>query len=159
MKMINTLYLSLLAAFGARVFNSSNALTSQGMTIAAGNGASPEVFTTIAEVSSIDGPTGQAPEIDVTDLSSTAREFVFGLKDEGEITLDLNYIPTNTQHDQLRTDKNAGTLRNYRITFTNSPANTWTFGAYVKGLSISNAVDNVTKASVTLRLSGAITQA
>jgi len=138
---------------------SSSALTSQGMTIAVGNGASPEVFTTIAEVKSIDGPGGQSNEIDVTDLSSTAKEYVLGLQDEGDITLDMNYIPSNVQHAQLRSDRAAGTQRNYRISFTDSPVTTWTFAARVKGFSISNAVDNVTGLSVVLRVSGSITEA
>jgi len=138
---------------------SSSALTSQGMTIAIGNGASPEVFTTIAEVKSIDGPGGQTAEIDVTDLSSTAKEFVLGLQDEGDITLDMNYIPANTQHALLRTLRGTGAENNFRITFTDSPATTWTFGARVKGFSISNAVDSVTGLSVTLRVTGSITEA
>ena len=54
---------------------SSNALESQGMAIKRGDGASPEVFTTIPEVRSINGPDGSASEIDVSDLSSTSREF------------------------------------------------------------------------------------
>lgn len=138
---------------------SSSALASQGMTLAVGDGASPEVFTTISEVKSIDGPGGQASEIDVTDLSSTAKEKRTGLHDEGDVTCEINYIPANTQHAQLRSDKSAGTARNYRITFTDSPATTWTFSGYVKGFSINNAVDNVTTASVVLSVSGSITEA
>lgn len=73
---------------------SSNALESQGMTIARGDGATPtEVFTTIPEVKSISGPDGSANEIDVTDLSSSAKEFRMGLQDEGNITLDMMFIP------------------------------------------------------------------
>ena len=138
---------------------SSSALSSQGMTIGIGNGASPEVFTTIAEVKGIDGPGGQTAEIDVTDLSSTAKEFVLGLQDEGDITLDMNYIPSNTQHVLLRTLRGSGDENNFRISFTDSPVTTWTFGARVKGFSISNAVDNVTGLSVTLRVTGTITEA
>lgn len=144
---------------GALVMASDAALLSQSMTLGVGDGASPEVFSLITELNSIDGPNGQAPEIDVTDMSSTAREFVLGLEDEGEISLELNFIPTNTQHSQLRTDKNAGTKRNYQITFTDSPATTWTFQALVKGLSVSNAIDGVSKGSVTLRVTGSIVQA
>lgn len=138
---------------------SSSALTSQGMTIAAGDSASPESFTTITEVKGIDGPGGQANEIEVTDLSSTAKEYILGLQDEGDITLEINYIPANTLHTQLRADKAAGTIRNYRITFTDSPATTWTFSGLVKGFAVSNATDNVTQASVTLRVSGTIVEA
>ena len=138
---------------------SSSALSSQGMTIGIGNAASPEVFATITEVKSIDGPGGQTAEIDVTDLSSTAKEFVLGLQDEGDITLDMNYIPANTQHALLRTLRGSGAENNFRISFTDSPVTTWTFAARVKGFSISNAVDNVTALSVTLRVTGSITEA
>lgn len=138
---------------------SSSALSSQGMTIGIGNGASPEVFTTIAEVKSIDGPGGQANEIDVTDLSSTAKEYVLGLQDEGDITLDINYLPANTQHAAIRTLRGNGNVNNFRISFTDSPVTTWTFAARVKGFSISNAVDGITGASVTLRVTGSITEA
>ena len=157
-KLLSMAIITALTSRGAIVMNSTAALLSQGMTIGVGDAASPEVFATITEVNSIDGPSGTAPEIDVTDLSSTAREFVLGLEDEGEISLDLNYIPTNTQHSQLRTDKNDGTQRNYQIEFTDSPASKWTFAAIVKSLSINNAVDDKLKGSVTLRLTGSIVQ-
>ena len=139
---------------------SSSALDSQGLTIARQDPtASPEnSYQTISEVSNVSGPGGQANEIDVTDLSSTAKEFRMGLQDEGTITLDINYIPANTQHAGLRTDRANQTLRSFRITFTDSPNTTWTFSAYVLGFEVSNAVDDVTKASVTLRVSGSITE-
>lgn len=158
-KLISTAIVSALVSRGAIVMASSSALLSQSMTISVGDAASPEVFAAIPEVKTIDGPSGQAPEIDVTDLTSTAREFVLGLEDEGEITLEVNYIPKNVRHAALRADKNSGTARNYRITFTDSPATTWTFSAIVKGLTISNAVDSTTTASIALRLTGSITEA
>lgn len=140
---------------------SSSALDSQGLTIARSPNppASPEVYSTIPEVSNISGPGGQANEIDVTDLSSTAKEFRMGLQDEGSITLDINYIPQNAVHAALRTDRANQTLSSYRITFTDSPMTTWTFTAYVLGFEVSNGVDDVTKASITLRVSGSITEA
>lgn len=137
---------------------SSNALESQGMEIKRGDGASPEVFTTIPEVRSINGPDGSASEIDVSDLSSTSREFRMGLQDEGSITLDMMFIPGNTVHAGLRTDRANRTLRNFQLVFTDSPATTWSFAAYVQGLSVSNDLDAVTTASVTLRISGSITE-
>jgi hypothetical protein len=139
---------------------SSSALTSQGMTIGLdADGASPFTYVSIAEVKSIDGPGGQTAEIDVTDLSSSAKEFVLGLQDEGDITLDMNYIPSNTQHTLLRTLRGSGVSGYFQIAFTDSPVTTWSFTAKVKGFSISNAVDNVTGLSVTLRVTGSITEA
>lgn len=137
---------------------SSSALDSQGTVIQVGTSASPIVWSTIPEVSEISGPGGQAAEIDVTDLSSTAKEFRMGLQDEGQITLSVNYIPSNTVHTTLRTARTNQTLTNFQIIFTGSPIKTWRFTAYVLGLEISNSVDDVTKGSITLRVSGSITQ-
>ena len=137
---------------------SSSALDSQGVTLSYGSGASPQVWTAIPEISNIQGPGGQANEIDVTDLDSTAKEFRMGLQDEGSITLDMFYIPSNTAHAALRTARANQTLTTFRLIFTGSPTNSWTFDAFVLGFEISNSVDDVTKASVTLRVSGAVTQ-
>ena len=135
---------------------SSNALESQGMTIARGDGASPESFTTIPEVRAISGPDGSANQIDTTDLSSSAKEFRMGLRDEGSVTLDMMFIPANAVHAGLRTDRANRTERTFRLTFTDSPPTVWEFSAYVQGLSISNEVDSTTDATVTLLITGGV---
>lgn len=135
---------------------SSNALDSQGMTLKRGDGGSPEIFTAIPEIKQISGPGGAATEIDVTDLSSTAKEFRMGLQDEGEMTLAINYIPSNAVHAALRADRAARTLRNFEMLFTDSGVTKWSFAAYVKSLSIDNSVDGVTSGSITLRISDSI---
>lgn len=138
---------------------STSALESQGMTIAISDDASPEVFTTIPEVSDISGPDGSASEINVTDLASTAQEFKVGLKDEGSVSITMNYIPQNAVHTTLRTARNNRTLKNFRISFTDSPQTTWTFNAYVITFPIANGLDGVTTSTVGLRVSGSITEA
>lgn len=137
---------------------SSSALDSQGVVISYGDGASPQVYTAIPEVTSLQGPGGQANEIDVTDLDSTAKEFRMGLQDEGSITMDILYIPANTAHAALRAARAGQTLTNFQIAFTDSPITKWQFDGFVLGFEISNAVDDVTKASVTIRVSGAVTE-
>ena len=137
---------------------SSSALQSQGMVIQISDEASPEVYTTIPEVMSIDGPGGSAAVIDVTDLSSNAKEKRAGLQDEGQVTFEIAFLPTNATHLLLRTVRSAGTVRSFRILFTDSPQTQWDFDALVLGFAISNAVDDVTKASVTLEVTGAVTQ-
>lgn len=138
---------------------STNALDAQGVVLKIGDGASPEVFTEIQEVKSIAGPGGSAADIDVTDLSSTGKEFKVGLMDEGEVSFDIHYIPSETTHASLRTARAARTLKNFQIVFTDTPATTWTFAAYVKGFQMSSAVDQVITATVTLRVTGSITEA
>jgi predicted secreted protein len=134
-------------------------IESQGMELQRGDGASPEVFTLIDQITTLDGPDGSASEIDITTLDSTAREFAMGLKDSGSITFEAVYDPAKTQHQGLRTDWNARTLRNFQLVFTNSPATTWSFSAYVQNFSISAGVDEVVRLSVTLRISGDVTVA
>lgn len=138
---------------------SSNALEAQGMLIKIGNGASPQVFTTISEIKTFSGPTGSAAVIDVTDLSSTAKEKRMGLADEGQLSFTINYIPDNTQHALLRTQRASREETNFKMVFTDdSPSTTWSFSAFVTGFAVSGAVDNVVEATVTLEITGSITQ-
>ena len=85
------------------------ALATQGITVKVGDGAMTEVFTTIAEVTGFSGPTTEAAEIETTTLSSTAKEFIAGLVDNGEVTLEVNAVVKDTQHRQIRDDISAGT--------------------------------------------------
>jgi predicted secreted protein len=138
---------------------SSNAIDAQGIVIAIGDGETPtEAFTTIPEVKSFSGPGGSASVIDVTDLQSDAKEKRMGLQDEGQLTLSINYIPDNAVHQGLRTDRANQTKRNFRMTFTDTGATVWDFSAFVTGFSVSGGVDGVVEASVTLEISGAITE-
>ena len=117
---------------------SSNALEAQGMLIKIGNGASPQVFTTISEIKTFSGPTGSAAVIDVTDLSSTAKEKRMGLADEGQLSFTINYIPDNTQHTLLRTRRASREETDFKMVFTDdSPSTTWSFSAFVTGFAVS----------------------
>ena len=129
-----------------------------GTTIARGDGASPEVYTAIAQVTSIT-PVGQERAlIDVTNLDSAAREYMKAIKDGQEINIEAQYDPDDTGHSGLRTDLNAETSRNVRVTFTDSPAQTVTFAAMVTNWSIVDiSIDNVLTLNVTLKPTGDLT--
>lgn len=138
---------------------SSNALEAQGMLLQIGSG-SPLAYATIKEIKTFSGPGGSATVIDVTDLSSTAKEKRLGLADEGQLSFTINYIPKDTQHALLRTNRDARTLTSFKLKFTDSsPVSTWTFNAYVQGFSVSGAVDGVVEANITLEITGSITEA
>lgn len=138
---------------------STSALSSQGVTIAVGAG-SPDVPVTIPDVVSINGPSGSATVIDASDLSSTAREKVMGLMDEGQVTLEAHYLPDNAVHEFLRAMRAAKALGSFRITFTDSaPATTFTFNAYVTGFAVAAGVDQLVNVSITLEISGSVTKA
>lgn len=129
-----------------------------GTTIGRSNEDSPLTYTTINQVTSIT-PVGQNRSlIDVTNLSSTAREYKKAIKDGQEINLTIQYDPDDTGHSNLRTDMNSETARSYRVTFTDSPAQTVTFDALVTNWSITNvAIDQVLTLEVTLKPTGDLT--
>lgn len=135
----------------------SDAISTQGALVQRGDGAGTEVFTTIAEVISFSGPGGEASEIDVTSLTSTGKEFRLGLKDEGNVTLDCLLVPGDAAQDGLKSDRSAGTVRNFKIVLPDASSTTLSFAALVKGFSISGGVDDVVKASISLRVTGAVT--
>lgn len=133
----------------------STAIRSQGAVIALGDGASPEVFTDIANVTSISGPTLAASDIEVTDLSSAAKEFLQGLEDPSVVTLTCYYASANTQHQTMRDRVGSNTADNYRITL--SDASTISFSARVNEFSLDLGVDAAVGMSLSLKISGAVT--
>lgn len=137
----------------------TNAIKTQGTLVKRGDGGSPsEVFTTIGEVRGFGGVGGgSSSEIDVTHFGSTAKEFLQGLKDEGEITVDCNFLPDDAQQQGMWADRTNATLRNFTITLTDSPATVFSLSAYVKAFEITGQYDDAVRATATLRVSGPVT--
>lgn len=82
---------------------------------AIGDGAATEVFTAVAEVMSITPPGQTREAIDATHLTSANgyREFIAGMADGGEASIELNYTPSES--DVLIAALVAG-VGNFRIT-------------------------------------------
>jgi len=134
----------------------STAIETQGTVIAINTGTTGSpTFTTISEVVSFSGFDGQAAEIDVTSLQSTAKEIRMGLQDFGSFQLECNYLQADAGQGALRTAKAARALKEFRITFSNTK--TATFSAYVMSASISGGVDSKVDTSFALRISGDVT--
>jgi len=134
-------------------------IQSQACSFKVGDGASPEVFNAVGQVTAIDGPSGSAPVIDVSNLASTFREKNMGLPDEGQITLNLQYDPDDTGQTRLKTLRTARSQGNFIVTLSDSPATTWTFSGYVLEFSKSIQIDEVVMGSVTVEIDGAVTEA
>jgi hypothetical protein len=129
-----------------------------GMTIVGEN------YDTIGEITGFNGPTGSANIIDVTNLNSTAKEKMIGLRDEGQLSLDLN-LNASAESNQmlLKTDRANRTLRKFDIKLTdigttsaNHIPSGMNFDAYVSGFAITGSVDNAVKASITLEITSAV---
>lgn len=113
----------------------------------------------IAEVMTFTGPSGSASIIDVTSLQSTAKEKLIGLRDEGQVSMDVFFnTDTTALQTAMRADRASRTKRVYDIQYTDStstPSYDF-FDAYVTGFSISGGVDDATKGSITLEITSAV---
>ena len=138
----------------------TSAISSHGTLLKIGDGAGSEVFTTIAEVKDISGPSYELAVEEVTNHDSASwREYIPTLLDVGEITFDINYYSATTQ-DQLETDMRAKTKRNWKIVFPlpASGTDTRAFAAYITGIEMQAPVEGVLSMSLTLRPVGADTK-
>lgn len=124
-----------------------------------GNGASPEIFTTIGEVVSI-GPLAQVKElVEVTHLESTAKEFIGGLTDGQSIQVVCNYIPANAQQNALIIAAGSNTAaKNFKYVLPSGGGNmTFTFSALVLGASVGPTTPNEpTRVTFDLKVTGSI---
>ncbi len=138
----------------------SRAFSGQGTIIARADPGATPTFVTIAEIKSISGPGGASTTLDTTTLSSTAKEFVPGLKDNGEVSLSVNFVPGDAGQQQMIDDQENLTMAVYRITYADKKptgGTTATFNAYVTNFSPSIGVDALSTADVSLRVSGGVT--
>lgn len=138
-----------------------SAMVSQGVVLKIGDGATPtEVFNAIGQLVSVSGiGSGSASEIDVTHLGSSAKEFLLGIRDEGEVSVTLNLDTGDTYQTQLRTARDNNALTNFEFDLTDAGPTTISFAAYVKTFGIGAAVDDKLTLEVALRISGAATWA
>ena len=136
----------------------TNAKIATGCHLMVGAGDSPETFTTIAEVVDIDGPKISAKTEDATHLLSTAREFIGGLPDGGEVALTLNWLTKDSKQQQLFSDVTSGIKRDYKIVMNDgTTASTLAFAAIVTDYSAKISTGSKLTSSVTLKVSGPVT--
>jgi hypothetical protein len=137
----------------------SKAKATKGTKCQRGDGGATETFTTIGEVMSFSGPTGEVSEINVTSFDSLGKEFISdGLPDSGEFSMEMNFIGNDAQQQGLRADQQNGVLRNFKLILNDHPTtpSTFAFAAIVKKFDgpKGGGVSEQYKTSVTLRISG-----
>ena len=89
-----------------------------GSEFAIGDGADPEVFTKVAEVTAITPPgmTRDAEEVTHLESPNEYKEFVAALFDTGDVSITFNFVPSAS--DTIFTAMHAEE-GNYQITFPN----------------------------------------
>jgi hypothetical protein len=113
-------------------------------------------FAKVGEVTNIGAPSGEAADIDCTHLESTAKEYLVGLPDEGNIEISMNAMTSDAGHDELIAAKDSQERRWIKITWSN--ADVWYVKGLVKKYTWSAGVDAKIEAATSIRTSGAWTR-
>lgn len=127
-----------------------------GATFEIGDGASPEVFTEVAEVVSITPPGATVEKIDTTHLQSPNRyrEKVASIKDSSDVSFTVNATPANlvVLYGALSSTKN------FRIDSNTELDTRWSFAGFISDVApgeLSN--DDRLTVEVTVTVTGAST--
>ncbi|SRR6266516_4456437 len=120
-------------------------------------------YTTVAECQDISGPDLGADTTEMTNHDSPTagagflpwKEFVGGLAEGGEVTLDLNFLTGNATHSAILNKLGSKTKTSYRIVFPAGGAGaTWTFDAFVTKFSPKAPIGDRLSAAVSFRVTG-----
>jgi hypothetical protein len=109
-----------------------------------GDGTSPENFNTIAEVTSIGALAQRKDLIEVTSLTSLAKEFIGGLAEGQEMTIVANWIPTDvSQLAVLAAAAGISSAKNFRYKMPAGGANKmFTFAALIMSSEVGATTPN-----------------
>ena len=110
--------------------------------------------TDIADVTSISAISLSLATLDTSNLDSTWRTFIGGIKDGGECSFEINYDPASTTHLAIEAAID-GTAKDIKITF--SDGKLMEFDAVITSFSITASLDAVVTASLGMKITDAIT--
>lgn len=128
-------------------------ISAQGTTFSISNSAAPGGTQVVIEcIRSFTGMDGEASDIDITCLTSTAKEFRQGLQDFGKFSIDLFRDPEDLGQIQLDLAKAAGETRVFVLTL--SDGQIATFSGYVKSLTAAGAVDGAVTGTANIKITG-----
>lgn len=140
-----------------------NAQPAQNTLLQRGDNQSPESYTTVANVSSINGFQLSAKVNDVTSHSTGNpwRQKIPTLLDAGSITFDLFFLPDSQGvqgnqrgHRDLLGDFVSRYTRDWRLVFPDPLATTWQAQGFISKFNQQAPVDSVLKAQIAIELTG-----
>lgn len=122
-----------------------------------GDGNSPEAWTTLAEVTSITPPNMARDSIDASHEQSPDgwREFIAGMKDGGDVTIEMNFDPDSTSVAALMAELNLSgpaATKTRRILFPDT--STFDFEAFLTAFEPDAPLDDRMTATATFKITG-----
>ena len=118
-----------------------------------GDGAVPEVFTSLGRIKNISGPNLSVVVVEKTTLDDTYVRKVPGRIDGGEVTFDLELDPTEAGHKGIVAKTKARGVHNFQIPLPAPWNTTFKFSGFISAFSPS-VDENDVSASVTIAVTG-----
>jgi hypothetical protein len=109
---------------------------------------------TVGGVKSFSGLDGEAADIDITTLASTAKEFCQGLQDFGNFSMELVRDYDDVGQVALLDALDTQATREMVVTLPSGTLNVITFQAYVKSITSSGEEDGIVTGTVNLKITG-----
>ena len=110
--------------------------------------------TSVGEVLSINPPSLSRDAVDTTHMKSPEgwREFLFGLKDGGEVSFEIQSKPSSPAYQALVADFDNPNPESYSIEFPDG--STWSFSAGITGMETSDPMEDKITTSATFKITG-----
>lgn len=122
-----------------------------------------DVLTQLSEIISVALPNSQQEDVEATHMASTnrRREFIAGLIDDGEGSIEMNYVPGSATDVLIRAALSDGVTRDYKVVLPVADGTTWevTGDCIVKGYERNVPIDDRMTATLTIRFTGSSSEA
>jgi hypothetical protein len=125
------------------------------------NNNSPEVLTALEEVRTVSNVGKTNTLVDATNFDSPAgtREYIAGLADGDEVTIECNYIPAAVMQGVAIGAVDNRQTRQCRLTYTvSSPERRFTFNGVFLGYSIAPSSTEINTITFTVKISGNVSR-
>jgi hypothetical protein len=121
-----------------------------------GEGNSPEIWDTVANVGNINGPQVTVASVKTTSHSTGLPydTYIPTIIDPGKVSFDLFIKTDSSGHRQLLSDLQNRAIGDWRMVFPDNGSSAWYFSAFFTKFGITSAVADVTKASCEMQLTG-----
>ena len=117
-------------------------------------------WAAVTDVVSISPPDLQLGKVESTDLQSATKEYKPTIADPGEMTVNLNWDPVNTEHAALLAKSLAdqSTPPAWKITFTDTDSTEMIFSGFITNFPVSElGNEDIGKVAMTVAMTGAYT--
>ncbi|MBY6113294.1 hypothetical protein KUW09_04855 [Mameliella alba] len=111
-------------------------------------------FTTVGEILNVSPPSLSRDTVDATHSKSPNRfrEFIAGLRDGGEVSVEIQFDPGSTTAAAAIADLETDTAIDYKIVFPDTSE--WDFSALCTGIETDAPIDDKMVATFTYKVTG-----